>query len=144
MVDEQATPPKKIIIDEDWKSQVQAEKAAAAQAPETKKPAEAQALPPPDLIFLAGSIYLQSMVALGLLPDPLAEDKHKPVVQLDRAQHAIDTLQMLFDKTEGNRTSEETTTMDDMLYQLRMAYISIEEGGSIQKGGAGSTEQAKR
>jgi hypothetical protein len=124
MADEATDPKKKIIIDEDWKSQVEAEK-QAARAAETKRPAAAAPpLPTPDLIFLASSIYLQAMVALGLLPNPMAENKR--VVQLDQAKHAIDTLEVLFDKTEGNRTADETAAIDDMLHQLRMAYIAMQ------------------
>ena len=49
-------------------------------------------------------------------------------MQPDQAKHAIDTLQVLYDKTEGNRTPEETSAIDDMLHQLRMAYLSLPEG----------------
>ncbi|MEN6450163.1 MAG: hypothetical protein ABFC96_06710, partial [Thermoguttaceae bacterium] len=63
-------PEKKIIIDEDWKSQVQAEKEAARQAEAGEKPAGEKpaaqpspgpgaSLPPPDLTFLIGTLYLQ-------------------------------------------------------------------------------------
>jgi hypothetical protein len=124
MPDEATNPQKKIIIDEDWKSQVEAEK-EAARATETKKPRTAETLPPADLLFLASSIYLQAMVALGLLPNPMAGNK--PVVQLDQAKHTIDTLDVLVEKTAGNRTPEETTAIDDMLHQLRMAYISVQQ-----------------
>ena len=139
MADESSTPEKKIIVDEDWKSQVEAEKEAArkARGPEktdAKKPAAAPPLPPPDLIFLASSIYLQAMVAMGLLPNPAAGNK--PLVQLDLAKHTIDTLEILYDKTEGNRTSEETAAIDDMLHPLRMAYISLLQGGGQTAEGA--------
>ena len=42
-----ATPEKKIIVDEDWKSQVEAEKEAARHAEEVEEPAEAPRRPPP-------------------------------------------------------------------------------------------------
>ena len=38
MTDEATNPEKKLIIDEDWKSQVEAEKEAARHAREAEKP----------------------------------------------------------------------------------------------------------
>jgi hypothetical protein len=115
---------KKLYVDEDWKSQVEAEKSAAAEEKaeqgSAKRPAEP--LPPPSLTFLASTLYLQGAVAMGLLPSPLSD---KPEVQLDRAKHAIDMLAMLQEKTAGNRTSDESMEIEEMLHQLRMAFVSI-------------------
>lgn len=133
MPDEPTSHEKKIIVDEDWKSQVEAEREAARQA-EGRQEAPAGAgpspapgpLPPPDLTLLASTLYLQAMVALGVLPNPMS---NKPQVQLEQAKHAIDTLQVLFDKTSGNRTPEETEAIDTMLHETRMAYVTVEERG---------------
>ena len=70
MPDEPKDPEKKLIIDEDWKSQVEAEKEAARQAEKAaaQQPAEAEQpvrpsargpLPPADLTFLVSTLYLQ-------------------------------------------------------------------------------------
>ena len=115
---------KKLHIDEDWKSRVEAEKAAGGEKqPEPsaeKRPPPP--LPPPTLTFLASTLYLQGAVSLGLLPDPRS-DKAEP--QIDQARHAIDLLAMLQLKTEGNRTAEESAEIEGMLHQLRMAYVSL-------------------
>ena len=134
MCDQPENKEKKIIIDEDWKSQVEAEKTATEKpATEQQQPAEsAEAesasgpdvpLPPPSLTYLASTLFFQGMVSLGLLPDPASE---KPQVQLKFAKHAADTLQLLYEKTEGNRTPEETKELDNMLHELRMAYIGVQ------------------
>jgi hypothetical protein len=126
-----ATPQEnKIIVDEDWKSQVEAEKEAATQeeqSAEAPKAESAVPLPPPSLTFLASSLYLQAMVGLGMLPNPVSD---KPEVNLEQAKHVIDTLDMLFQKTEGNRTTEETQEMEQMLHQLRLGYVSAGQQGS--------------
>jgi hypothetical protein len=114
---------KKLYVDEDWKSQVEAEKAGATQesAPaEEKRPSEP--LPPPSLTFLASTLYLQGAISMGLLPNPIND---KAGVELDRARHAIDMLAMLQEKTEGNRTPEESEEIEAMLHQLRMAFVSV-------------------
>jgi len=133
MSDDKIDEKKKIIIDEDWKSQVEAEKEAARlkqQQTQSEQQAGAgagaeneEALPPPTLAFLAGTLYLQGAIALGLLPNP-ASDK-QPAVRIGQARHAIDLLTMLQQKTEGNRTPEETEEIENILHQLRLAYITV-------------------
>ncbi len=128
MSDDKIEGEKKIIIDEDWKSQVQAEKEAERlKQQEEQKPeqaGESQApLPAPTLSFLAGTLYLQGAIALGLLPNP-ASDK-QPAVHIDQARHAIELLSMLKQKTEGNRTPEESEEIDGMLHQLRLAFVTV-------------------
>jgi hypothetical protein len=118
---------KKLHVDEDWKSQVEAEKAAAAGEQKPEPAAQQQPpepLPPPTLTFLASTLYLQGAVSMGLLPNPLS-DKAEP--RLDQARHAIDMLAMLQQKTEGNRTAEESAELEEMLHQLRMAFVSMQK-----------------
>ena len=55
-------------------------------------------------------------MALGLLPNPVTK---KADVQLDQAKHAIDLLTMLQQKTEGNRTPEESGELEAALHELR-------------------------
>jgi hypothetical protein len=120
-------PEKKIIIDEDWKSQVEREREAAGKGPgaEPKQAAGESpgvALPPANLSYLASSLSIQASVCLGLMPDPVSgkAEKNLPV-----ARHLIDTLEVLQQKTEGNRTPEESEDIEAMLYQLRMAYVQV-------------------
>ncbi len=135
---------RKIIIDEDWKSQVEAEKeelerkqqeleaskpAAEAQGKASKPADETQAeadvpLPPPSLEFLASSLGMQAMIAMGLMPSPLTG---KPEVHLHQAKHFIDTIALLEEKTEGNRTPEETTAIGNLLHELRMGFLAVQQ-----------------
>jgi len=139
------TSEKKIIVDEDWKSRVEAERAAAQADPQAAEepppPAEATpqaagepspsteraerapdpAMPPPDLLLIASTMYMQALVALGMVTDPITR---KNRVRPNLARHAIDTMQVLRDKTEGNRTAEETEGIDLMLHEMRMVYVA--------------------
>ena len=126
---DEANSQEKIIVDEGWKSQVEAEKEAARQTEQTESSRaetapDAAAMPPPTLIVLASSLYLQGMICLGLLPGPGSDE---PAVRLDQAKHAIDMLQVLYDKTDGNRTPEETAEMDRMLHEARMAFLAVQQ-----------------
>lgn len=126
---------KKIIVDEDWKTQVQAEKEAAEQPPteeSTETPADASAdklgqdvpLPPASLEILIGSLATQAMVSLGIFPNPATNEVQRLPNQ---AKHLVDMLQVLQEKTEGNRTAEESAMLEDTLHQLRMAYVQISQ-----------------
>jgi hypothetical protein len=134
---------KKIIVDEDWKGQVEAEreklrqqkeapaageqKAESGSAPAAEKAspgAEAEPpLPPPDLLFLASTLYMQALVALGVIAHPMNGESK---LHLPQAKHAIDTLQMLQEKTAGNRTAEESEAIEHMLHELRLAYVGVQ------------------
>lgn len=133
---------KKIHIDEDWKSKVGAEREQAAHepTPETEPASEAKPtpetaaeppvapLPPPTLTLLATTLGMQAMAALGLMPDPATG---KPQARLSYARHLIDLLQMLQDKTAGNRTSEESDVLEHLLHELRMGYVAMSQHGPV-------------
>ena len=131
-----ANPEKKIIIDEDWKTQAQAEKEEL-----TKKQQEAEAAgsaagqgdadaatemqwPEPSLQLLVTTLATQALVALGLIPHP-ASGKSEP--DLGQAKHFIGSVEMLLEKTEGNRTKEETDMIEEVLHQLRMGFVAVNQ-----------------
>lgn len=126
MTDESQNPEKKIIIDEDWKSKVEAEREAACAQKEEPAPAPESVpdtqLPPPSLTYLASTLYLQGAISLGLLPHPISG---KSETRLGQAKHAIDTLDILQQKTEGNRTPDESEELEAMLHQLRLAFVEL-------------------
>jgi hypothetical protein len=133
MVDE-----KKIIIDEDWKSQVQAEKAAAKQQPPqpsaagTSKAATDFQMPPASLEMLVTTLVTEAMHSLGQVPHPHTGEV---VFQPQQAKYLIDTINMLREKTKGNVTPDETELMEQILHQLRMAYVQLTtapRSGSIE------------
>ncbi len=142
MSDEEPKQEKKIIVDEDWKGQVEAEREAlrgheteASQSPADSASSEAAAaagaaegqampLPPPTLGILFGSLYLQGMIALGMLPNPVDD---KPATNLEHAQHTIDMLAMLQEKTEGNRTQEESAELERILHELRVTFVTVQQ-----------------
>ena len=123
-------PNEKIVIDEDWKSQVRAEKEELGrkQAEEASEPADQRGpegpMPPATLEILVSSLGMQAMIAMGLMPNPV---DGKAEVHLGQAKHLVDTIAMLEEKTEGNRTPEETTMLGSLLHELRMSYLAIQQ-----------------
>ena len=67
------------------------------------------------------SLATTTLVHLGDVPDPSGA---KPEPNIPAARQMIDILAMLQEKSEGNRTAEETKLLDDILYELRMRVLA--------------------
>ena len=70
--------------------------------------------------FIA-SLYMTTLMQLGLA----APQGEKPSLDLIGARQTIDILGMLNDKTKGNLTATEESTLRNILYELRMAYLEV-------------------
>ena len=149
MSDEQKqTEQAKIIVDDDWKSQAQAEKerlssrvehkregapaGGAAETPSGRRGAgvEPEEIPPASFSVLVNSLATQGILAMGGVEDPRTGHR---IVDLELAKHYIDTLKVLEEKTKGNLDEEERKTLDEARYQLRMVFVDISQriGGPL-------------
>ena len=137
----------KIIVDEDWKSQVQREKetlaaqvatpaasttaAPAAGASSTPTAPESQGaapqrgpLPPASLTILITSLIAQASM---VLEESLKQEGEVRTQYLEEARHIIDLLGVLEEKTKGNCTEEETKLLTQALYEMRMAFVAVRD-----------------
>ena len=105
---------KKIIIDEDWKSQVEAEKEALKHEAESKQQAKPAAdesdvgdppMPPASFDLLLSTLATEAMVALGVISHPATG---KSQLRPNQAKYLIDTIGLLKEKTKGNLTPSES------------------------------------
>lgn len=127
-------------VDESWKESVEHEKAqehkphpptsAGPQsdnqdkAPFQESPASSTSSEPEmefNFMSYITSLAVQAMIFLGELPNPMAN--HQMEVNLKQTKLLIDTLLILRDKTEGNRTKEEDDFLTGALYELQMKYV---------------------
>lgn len=115
-------------VDEAWKTKVKKEKSEekAADTPSGAKEASerrqtGEPLPEADFSTFVSGLGMQALLLLGELSDPQAKDKAKPDYQ--QARYTIDLIDMLKKKTEGNLTSEETSLIENLLYDLRTRYL---------------------
>lgn len=135
--DNQPNEDGKIVIDDDWKSQVETEKQTLKKEEDPAPTPDGQPeLPPASFLILLSTLATQSMACLGLIPDPSTGE---PQVNRPMAKHFIDTLAMLQDKTKGNLEEEENAHLRDALHQLRMAYVSTENLPSPEQGQSGDS-----
>ncbi|NIA15559.1 MAG: DUF1844 domain-containing protein [Nitrospiraceae bacterium] len=112
----------KVIIDEDWKAQVEREKREAAEkAPE----AEAGQVPPaPEEVSFSAVVSMlsmQTMMALGMLAQQ--QDQEEIAVDLNGAKYMIDMLMVLRDKTKGNLDPKEKGYLTQALSDLQQAFV---------------------
>jgi hypothetical protein len=70
--------------------------------------------------FIA-SLYMTALMQLGLA----APQGSQPQVDLIGARQTIDTLALLQEKTKGNLTPAEESMLQNVLYELRMAYLEV-------------------
>jgi hypothetical protein len=66
--------------------------------------------------------------ALMLMGEQLSPQQPPIPVNLPQAKEIIDLLSMLEEKTRGNLTSDEQGVLEDMLYALRMKFVSLSSG----------------
>ncbi len=68
--------------------------------------------------------------ALMLMGEQLDPQQPTMPLNLPQAKEIIDLLSMLEEKTRGNLTPDEQVVMKDMLYALRMKFVSLTSGKS--------------
>ncbi|MFC1658341.1 DUF1844 domain-containing protein [Candidatus Omnitrophota bacterium] len=101
-------------IDESWKDAVSKEKQTSVN--------EQEAVPPEaNFSFFVSTLALQISIFLGQIPNPATNKKER---NLPQAKFLIDTLDLLQDKTKGNLSSEESNLLENVLYELKMQYVS--------------------
>lgn len=71
-----------------------------------------------------------AMFQLGLMAGPSGE---RIPADLANARQTINMLEVLDQKTEGNLTQDEGRLLDDVLYELRMAYLEVDKRTSKPK-----------
>lgn len=107
-------------IDESWKDAVEKEKTTSEK--------EGKFIPPdPDFSFFITTLALQASIALGILANPVTNQKEEE--NLSQAKFLIDTMSLLKEKTKGNLTPGEAEMLENVLYELRMQYVSKVQGG---------------
>ena len=106
----------------DLKEKGAAEEKVKEEPKEEPKKTETETLPLPEVNFSSLILSLSSTAFLhfGEIPDPGTGEKKK---DLALAKHAIDTVAMLKEKTEGNLTDEEKQFIENILTDLRWHFV---------------------
>jgi hypothetical protein len=78
---------------------------------------------PAEMTFerLIESFYMTALLQLGAI----RQENEQPRVDILGARQTIDSLTLLQEKTKGNLTEREQTLLQNVLFELRMAWIEI-------------------
>ncbi len=67
------------------------------------------------------SFYMSALIQMGAI----RQDNEQPRIDIIGARQTIDSLSVLQEKTKGNLTDREKTLLQNVLFELRMAWIEI-------------------
>lgn len=81
-------------------------------------------LPKIDLTTFFLSISSAAFMGMGLVPPVDGQETH---VDLDLAKQNIDLLELMQEKTRGNRTAEEEKLLEQLLFETRMKFVETQK-----------------
>lgn len=107
---------------------------------ESPAPPSAEPTPPPSTadsgdappagppVTFSSFVFSLGTSSLMLMGETLDPQQPSIEVNLPQAKEMIDILSMLEEKTKNNLTTEEASVLRDMLYTLRMKFVSLSPG----------------
>jgi hypothetical protein len=87
-------------------------------------------LPPASFEMLVLSMKMQAEVQLGLIH--FGDEQDRPEPNLPLAQHAIDLLAVIEQKTKGNLSLDEQRLVENSLTELRFRFVQVKEEKASQ------------
>ncbi|MGE0614300.1 MAG: DUF1844 domain-containing protein [Bacteriovoracia bacterium] len=81
-------------------------------------------LPKIDITTLLLSVSSAAFMGMGLVPGPDGRSQ----IDLNLARQNIDLLELLFEKTKGNLTPEESKLLEQLLFESRMKFVEVQAG----------------
>jgi len=102
-----------------------------------KAGARRESLPEMTLERLIEQFYMTALIQLGAI----RHENEPPAVDLVGARQTIDSLTILQEKTKGNLTDREQKLLQNVLFELRMAWIEITN--ALAKSGTGAAPNKK-
>lgn len=88
---------------------------------------------------LVQSLYVTAMLQLGIMH----RQNESPQPDIIGARQTIDTLGVLKEKTKGNLTGAETNLLQNVLFELRMAFLEITNAITRPPGAASGNPVSK-
>lgn len=80
-------------------------------------------MPKIDLTTFFLSVSSAAFMGLGMVPPP---EGGPAKVDLELARQNIDLLELMQDKTRGNRTTEEDRLIEQLLFEARMRFVEAQ------------------
>jgi len=132
---EQEMPPPPTAAEQ--QEQSDAYKATGKKLEEMFSKAGARRESLPEMTFgrLIESFYMTALLQLGAI----RQEGEPPAVDIIGARQTIDSINVLQEKTKGNLSDQEQTLLQNVLFELRMAWIEVTNAlaNAASKPGAG-------
>jgi len=113
-MDEKNKEELKKKVDEAWKESTAKDKVEASKDTKHEMPEVTFGL------FMSG-LLMEALIAMGDVEHPVTKKKE---MNTQHAKFIIETLAMLKDKTKNNLSKEEEGSLEAVLYDLRMRFVS--------------------
>lgn len=94
-------------------------------APTSARPSEPELPSEANLVTLFFMLASSALVHLGMSPDLVTGAGYRDLAQ---ARLSIDLLLVLKEKTEGNRSTEESALLGELLYDLQTRFVQAAQG----------------
>ena len=119
--DEHEMPPPPTAAEQ--QEQSDAYKASGKKLEEifSKAGARRESLPEMTFARLIESFYMTALLQLGAI----RQEGEPPAVDIIGARQTIDSINVLQEKTKGNLTDQEQNLLQNVLFELRMAWIEV-------------------
>lgn len=128
---------------EEQKQQDEAYKASTRKIDEMIAAAGKSGQGPMEMTFerVIESFYMSALIQMGAL----RQEGETPRIDIIGARQTIDSLEVLQEKTKGNLSDREKTLLQNVLFELRMAWIEITNAvaSSASKPGAAPPPEKK-
>ena len=79
-----------------------------------------------DLTTFILSVSTAAFMGLGIAPPGMDS---APTINLELARQNIDLLELIWDKTKGNRTPDEERLLEQLLFETRMRFVESQKKG---------------
>ena len=88
---------------------------------------ETSELPAPTFATFVLSLSTSVLLHLGVVTEQGEQAAERPEPNLPLARHSIEILEMLRDKTQGNRDADEDRLLSEILHDLHMRYVEAKK-----------------
>lgn len=96
--------------------------ASGYKAVKEQEPNEKKLLPEMNFPAFLLSLNTSALISMGLIPNPTTGNREQ---NMELARQTIDLLGILKEKTKGNLTKEEEDLLNNILLELRLAYVDL-------------------
>jgi len=79
-----------------------------------------------DLTTFILSVSSAAFIGLGIRPPGMDESEAQAPANLELAKQNIDLLELIWEKTRGNRSADEDRLLEQLLFETRLRFVETQ------------------